>query len=506
MSAQTASHGAREDEVTTAGGHGAREGEPAATGGPPPPLLISEGSPGRDDLLRCLAAMERTHPLAASCLKAIATHEEFVALMADLAALSASGALEQAPKPGERLLADGESYTGGGLRAAVEADDLATAASLLERGVDPNSPDETLNVWSPLHFAAKAGNVAMAELLLRHGANPLSTDRLGLMPLDHAGFWAKAEVAAALQPLSGQRPPPPPSVLLPAEAPPPWLPSSWNADSHITIICSAPEYSLSGFEVMTGLFDTCRRYPERVQFGYDWGGSSSADDSDSDPNRIVYACCRSVACTCRPKGAMIIGKVDWSDPESVMGSQWYPKYMSKVKAAISAATQLPAIKTIEMIALDGGPVTRLEQRTLPKMIADGAEDVRGKGTSISVAGAAERTDIKIFLRPMGYLDFFRRFDDEWLRLYAEARQGEVKVSAVILQEEARDGAVVTLADRCLVALVYVGGGTLPKLLVHGSVQHVAAPPQLELPLAAAVVTEDAAAGRLSVTVSAEVHP
>ena len=63
MSAQTTSHGAREDEVTTAGGHGAREGEPAATGGPPP-LGISEGSPGRDDLLRCLAAMERTHPLA----------------------------------------------------------------------------------------------------------------------------------------------------------------------------------------------------------------------------------------------------------------------------------------------------------------------------------------------------------------------------------------------------------------------------------------------------------
>ena len=57
--------------------------------GGPSPLLISEGSPGRDDLLRCLAAMERTHPLAASCLKAIANHEEFVALMADLAALSA---------------------------------------------------------------------------------------------------------------------------------------------------------------------------------------------------------------------------------------------------------------------------------------------------------------------------------------------------------------------------------------------------------------------------------
>ena len=80
--------------MTTAGGHGAREGEPAATGAQSPPLLgISEGSPGRDDLLRCLAAMERTHPLAASCLKAIANHEEFVTLMADLAALSASGAL-----------------------------------------------------------------------------------------------------------------------------------------------------------------------------------------------------------------------------------------------------------------------------------------------------------------------------------------------------------------------------------------------------------------------------
>ena len=125
MSAQTTSRGAREGEVATADGQVAREGEPAATGAPPPLLGISEGSPGRDDLLRCLAAMERTHPLAASCLKAICNHEEFVALMADLAALSASGALEQAPKPGERRLADGESYTGGGLRAARSAMSLS---------------------------------------------------------------------------------------------------------------------------------------------------------------------------------------------------------------------------------------------------------------------------------------------------------------------------------------------------------------------------------------------
>eukprot|EP01046_Picozoa_sp_COSAG06_P065630 COSAG06_NODE_16205_length_1013_cov_6.281182_2_plen_99_part_01 len=58
----------------------------------------------------------------------------------------------------------------------------------------------------------------------------------------------------------------------------------------------------------------------------------------------------------------------------------------------------------------------------------------------------------------------------------------------------------------LVALVYVGGGALPKLALHSSVEHVADLPQLELPLAAAAVTEDAAAGRLSVTVSAEAHP
>eukprot|EP01044_Picomonas_judraskeda_P031442 COSAG03_NODE_11743_length_578_cov_0.862213_1_plen_90_part_01 len=66
------------------------------------------------------------------------------------------------------------------------------------------------------------------------------------------------EAAASLKPLSGEQIAPP-SVLLPEEKPY-WL-TTWSSHDHMTIICSAPEFSLSGFEVMNGLFDTCRWYP-----------------------------------------------------------------------------------------------------------------------------------------------------------------------------------------------------------------------------------------------------
>ena len=104
---------------------------------------------------------------------------------------------------------------------------------------------------------------------------------------------------------------------------------------------------------MTGLFAKSHEYPERVSFGYDWAGSSSADASDTNPDRIVYACCYSVACSCRPKGLLLVGPVDWRDPNSVIGSQWYPKYQAKVKGTIGSVAQQKGITVIEMVAVYG---------------------------------------------------------------------------------------------------------------------------------------------------------
>ena len=66
----------------------------------------------------------------------------------------------------------------------------------------------------------------------------------------------------------------------------------------VTVLCSAPEFSLSGDKVMVGLFLMCELYGDFVKFGYDWGGSDTAEGSDSNPQRVVPACCHSLACAC----------------------------------------------------------------------------------------------------------------------------------------------------------------------------------------------------------------
>ena len=458
-----------------------------------------EAAASLNALLRCLAAMERTHPDAASILKSkLLSEQPCTTLLADWEALSASGELSSAPKPQAWQLKDGTQYTEGDLRVAVAGNELDAATALLEAGIDPDATGERLNGWSPLVFAAKEGHTEMAQLLLKHSANPLHTDRLGLTALDHASYWARDKMVALLQPLSGEQIAPP-SVLLPEEKPY-WL-TTWSSHDHMTIICSAPEFSLSGFEVMNGLFDTCRWYPDRVSFGYDWGGSSSADRSDADPDRVVYSCCHSVACTCKPKGVMIIGSVNWSDPESVMGSQWYPKFCAKIKAAIGAMAQRAEIRVIEIVAIYGGPVTQLELRTLPKMICDGLADVKSKGVDISVAGSDEQTRIKLYLQPMSYTEYFRRFDDEWMSLYTPER-AVVKAEGLFLRHGSETA--TALADRCAMALLYFDG-VIPTLVAHGSDQHVTSEPLLELPMSGATVGVDEM-DHLTVSVSATLYP
>ncbi|MBZ0319858.1 MAG: ankyrin repeat domain-containing protein [Anaerolineae bacterium] len=71
-----------------------------------------------------------------------------------------------------------------------------SVAWLLDHGVDPNVAvqEATLSPlgwkqqaytvgWTALHSAAQRNNLAIVELLLKHGANPNSTDRWGATPL-----------------------------------------------------------------------------------------------------------------------------------------------------------------------------------------------------------------------------------------------------------------------------------------------------------------------------------
>eukprot|EP01045_Picozoa_sp_COSAG04_P000800 COSAG04_NODE_22_length_37957_cov_250.276930_17_plen_1738_part_00 len=183
-----------------------------------------------------------------------------------------------------------------------------------------------------------------------------------------------------------------------------------SADSRyrVTVLCSAPEFSRNGDEVMVGLFLMCELYGDFIKFGYDWAGSTNAAPSDVDPTRRVPACCHSVACTCAERSSeWVVGPVDWSNPLSVAGSMWFPKYRAKVIGAIQAEAQRPGVKLVEIMLLHGGPVTQLEQRTMPHVVCNAVIDLRKKGISIGFPG--QGADITIFMRCVEYTEFFDRF-------------------------------------------------------------------------------------------------
>ena len=55
---------------------------------------------------------------------------------------------------------------------------------LLDAGADPNCQEEDDPHWTPLHFAAKYGDVEIAELLLERGAKLDRRDAHGETPPD----------------------------------------------------------------------------------------------------------------------------------------------------------------------------------------------------------------------------------------------------------------------------------------------------------------------------------
>jgi hypothetical protein len=88
---------------------------------------------------------------------------------------------------------------------------------------------------------------------------------------------------------------------------------------------------------------------------------------------------------------------------------WFPKYKTKVMGAIQAEAQRTGIRYLEMVVINGGPVSQLERRTMPFIIAGAVSDLQKKGKDIGFVG--EGRDITIFMRPMEYTEFFPRFHE-----------------------------------------------------------------------------------------------
>jgi ankyrin repeat protein len=69
--------------------------------------------------------------------------------------------------------------------------------AVLEAGADPNVPQQ--QGFVPLHEAATNGSREMAELLVKHGANPRLANDAGKTSIDLATDNGHSELAAWLQ-------------------------------------------------------------------------------------------------------------------------------------------------------------------------------------------------------------------------------------------------------------------------------------------------------------------
>ena len=88
---------------------------------------------------------------------------------------------------------------------------------------------------------------------------------------------------------------------------------------------------------------------------------------------------------------------------------WFVSYRTKVKTTIMAEAQRDDINLIELVAINGGPVSRLERNELPHLIEAAVEDLKDKSVDISLMGDARDTKIKLLLRVLDYEQFIARF-------------------------------------------------------------------------------------------------
>ncbi len=101
------------------------------------------------------------------------------------------------------LLATVQEARGSGIHEAVKAGDLDTVLVLLKKQPEVVN-DVTTDGSTPLHEAARSGELEIARALLVAGADVNPTTTLGYTPLKLATGYGKAEIAALLERNGGQ--------------------------------------------------------------------------------------------------------------------------------------------------------------------------------------------------------------------------------------------------------------------------------------------------------------
>jgi hypothetical protein len=188
-------------------------------------------------------------------------------------------------------------YIEGELRQAAIDGELESVTRMLALGLDPDAAAEMLADWRPLQYAAQHGNTQVCTALVEHRADVIARDRNGETALMQAAYWGHAETVAELARLEKLAPGGAQQNLALACVVLGASPVPWDSENSVSIICSAPEFSRCGDQVMVGLFQMCSAFGEHVKFGYDWGGSVTAEAADKNEDRTVYDCCHSLACT-----------------------------------------------------------------------------------------------------------------------------------------------------------------------------------------------------------------
>jgi len=143
---------------------------------------------------------------------------------------------------------------------------------------------------------------------------------------------------------------------------------SKDQTSTVYIICSTSEKDLQGREVMKQLERLCEGNPQ-LFMGYDWAGSSNKDPDDLPDAR-------------RARG---LEPIDWSKSESVRTSNWWTGYKVGVKGKVIMCAQMPGVKRVVMIAIDGGPISQLEARELPALKQQAQFDLETKSIAVELS-------------------------------------------------------------------------------------------------------------------------